>query len=92
MQRFRKVGIVRLALLVLGLVIVWLVISGQAISWLLAPATAFIALAVVQARITQARRRCERAAAVYDQGLARLDDQWAGKGATGERFLDGSHP
>jgi len=92
MQRFRKVGIVRLALLVLGLVIVWLVINGQAVWWLLAPATAFIALAVVQARITQARRRGERAAALYDQGLARLDDQWAGRGATGERFLDGSHP
>lgn len=92
MQRFRKVGLVRLTLLVLGLVIIWLVIKGLAIWWLLPPVAAFIALAVVQARITQARRRSERAAALYDQGLARLDDGWAGKGATGERFLDASHP
>ena len=92
MQRFRRVGIVRLALLFLGLVVVWLVINGQPIWWLVAPAVAFIALAVVQAGITQARRRYERAAVLYDQGLARLDDRWAGKGATGERFLDAAHP
>jgi len=92
MQRFRKVGVVRLALLVLGLIIIWLVIKGLAIWWLLPAAVGFIGLAIVQARITQARRRCERAAGLYDQGLARLDDRWAGKGATGERFVDASHP
>jgi hypothetical protein len=92
MQRFRKVGIVRLALLVSGLITVWLALNGWAIWWLLVPVTGFIALAIVQARITQARRRCERVTALYDQGLARLDDRWAGKGATDERFLDGSHP
>ena len=47
---------------------------------------------LVQDRITQARRRSERAAALYDQGLDRLDDRWAGRGATGERFLDAAHP
>ena len=52
----------------------------------------FLALAVVQDRITKTRRRCERAVALYNQGLARLDDLWAGKGATGERFLDPAHP
>ena len=28
----------------------------------------------------------------YERGLARLSDQWAGKGETGERFVDNSHP
>lgn len=92
LQRFRSVGIVRLALLVFGVVIVWLAINGLAIWWLVPPVAAFLALAVVQSRITKARRRCERAADLYDEGLARLDDRWAGKGATGERFLNGSHP
>lgn len=92
MQRFRKVGIVRLASLAVGSVLVWLVFNGLAFWWLLPPATVFLVLAEVQARIAQARRRCERAAALYEQGLARLDDCWAGRGATGERFLDGSHP
>jgi MutS domain V len=93
MRRFRKVGIVRLALLAAGLALGLLALKGL-ISWwwLLPPAAVFFALADVQERITRARRRAERAAALYDQGLARLDDRWAGTGETGERFLDGSHP
>lgn len=93
MKSFRKVGIVRLSLLVAGLVLAWLAFKGLVAWWWLLPTAAvFLALAEVQARITQARRRCERAAALYEQGLARLDDRWAGKGETGERFLKNSHP
>lgn len=92
MNHFRKVGILRLAFLVIGLALAWLAFSGPvAWWWVLPPAALFLALAEVQARITQARRRCERAAALYDEGLARLDDRWAGKGETGERFLKSSH-
>jgi len=93
MERFRKVGVLRLALLVIGLVLAGAAFNGLvAWWWLLPPAAVFLALAEVQARITQARHRCERAAALYEQGLARLDDRWAGKGETGERFLKSSHP
>jgi hypothetical protein len=93
MLRFRKVGILRLALLAAGLVLAWLAFNEQlSWWWILVPVAIFLALADVQARITQARRRAERASALYEQGLARLDDDWAGKGATGERFLKASHP
>ena len=93
MQRFRKVGIVRLALLAAVLVLAWLAYDGRVSWWwALPPSALFFALADVQARITQARRRSERAAALYDQGLARLDDLWAGSGERGERFLKASHP
>jgi hypothetical protein len=93
MQRFRTVGIVRLAALVAGLVVLWLVIKGLALWWcLLVPAAVFLVLALVQDRITRARRGCERAAALYDQALARLDDRWAGMGSTGERFIEAAHP
>lgn len=92
-QRFRKVGILRLALLAAMLVLVWLAFKGQSSWWwLLVPLAVFFVLAEVQARITGAQRRLERAAALYDQGLDRLDDRWAGRGETGERFLKASHP
>lgn len=93
LQRFRKFGIVRLAALVVGLVLLWLAVKGVTHWWwLLVPSAVFLALGLVQDRITRARRRCERAAALYDQGLARLDDRWAGLGATGERFIEAAHP
>ena len=91
-QRFRKVGFVRLAVLAVGLILLWRVFGGLSVWWLLAPAVLFVALGRVQARITEARLRCERGAALYEQGIARLDDRWIGLGATGERFSDSAHP
>src|SRR5688500_7865888 len=93
MNRFGRVGLVRLAMLAVGLVLAWLAFKGAVAWWsLLSPAAVFFALAVVQDGISHARRQCERATALYDQALDRLDDRWAGRGATGERFLDASHP
>lgn len=93
MRRFRVLGVLRIATVVAGLTLGWFVYGGTAAWWvLLPPLVAFLALADAQQRITEARRRCERAAKLYEQGLARLDDAWAGTGATGEGFADGSHP
>ena len=93
MGRFRTIGILRLAVLAAGLALAWFVYHGlSAPWWLLLPVVAFFALADWQGRITRVRRRSERVAALYDQGLARLDDRWAGTGATGERFIEPSHP
>ena len=93
MRVFRTVGMIRLAVVLAGLVVAWLVYNNLAQWWLMIPlVVGFFALAGLQQRLTRARRRCERAGALYTQGLARLDDHWAGTGATGERFLDESHP
>ena len=91
-QRFRQVGFIRLGFVVLAIVIAVLVYFGTSFWWFLIPIVGFFALAPTQQRITERRRRCERAAEFYRSGLARLDDQWAGKGATGERFIDRAHP
>ncbi|MCA1576316.1 MAG: DNA mismatch repair protein MutS [Acidobacteria bacterium] len=91
-QRFRKVGFVRLALLGIGLILLWRVFAGLSAWWLVLPAVLFVVLGRVQARISAARLRCERGARLYEQGLVRLDDRWAGTGATGDRFLDPEHP
>lgn len=92
-QRFRKLGVVRLVSLAIGLVLLWFVVSAHlSVWWLVFPAVLFVALGRMQARITEARLRCERAARLYEQGLARLDDRWAGTGASGERFNEPAHP
>jgi hypothetical protein len=92
MQHFRVAGILRIASLAAGLALAWLVLNGLSAWWLIPPVVVFLALAEAQGRITQSRRRSERAAALYDEGLARLDDRWVGRGETGERFLKASHP
>lgn len=60
--------------------------------WLALPAVVFAALAFVHGRVLRAKKRCERAAAFYERGLARIEDRWRGQGEGGERFDDPSHP
>jgi hypothetical protein len=91
-ERFRRVGFVRLALVAIGLILLWRVFAGLSVWWLVFPIVLFVALGRVQARISAARFRCERGARLYEQGIVRLDDRWAGTGATGDRFLDLEHP
>lgn len=92
MRRFRKMGIVRLALLAIEAVIFWRTFAGLSRWWLLPPAVLFLILGKVQSRFSADRDCCERAVSFYEQGVARLDDRWAGTGATGERFLNRQHP
>src|SRR5215212_6362384 len=69
-RRFRKVGLVRIGLLASAAALAWLAYGGLvAWWWLTLPAAVFFALADVQDRITRARRRAERAAEYYGQGL-----------------------
>lgn len=92
MKRFRQVGVVRLGMLASLLLLIWFAINGLSFWWLLLPVFGYLGLAPTQRRLGEQRRRCERAAALYQRGLERLDDRWAGKGATGDRFLTDSHP
>ena len=92
-KRFQRVGFVRLGFV--GVMLVLLVASALtsfSLWWALIPFVAFLLLAPTQQTITEVRRRCERAAELYRFGIARLDDQWVGKGSTGARFISDSHP
>jgi hypothetical protein len=60
--------------------------------WLAAPLGVLFSLLLVHEPI---RRRAEHAARTiefYRRGLARMEDRWAGTGATGDDFLDLEHP
>lgn len=85
---------VRLVLAVIGAVLLWMAFVRAAISpaWVLAPALAFGALAFAHTRLLRRADRARRASRLYERGLARLDDRWAGSGHArdGERFA-GKH-
>lgn len=92
--RERLAGYAQLALAAFGLTWILFRLShfSKADLLLLVPITVFAVLAVLHSRLIRRVTACSRAIKFYDQGLARLDGNWAGSGVTGERFLEPSDP
>jgi hypothetical protein len=90
----RVIANARLATFLAGAVLAGLAFWAERMAafWLLFPVVGFMALVIAHGRVQGARRRADRAAAFYERGLARLDNQWMGKGEPGARFLDDHHP
>jgi len=93
-QRHRKLGYVRLAVVLAAALLAVLALGWQAISilWTLAPAALFAALLVAHDRVLKDLERRRRAAAFFEKALARLDGKWAGAGEPGDRYLTADHP
>jgi hypothetical protein len=89
-----RIGNLRLALLVSAGVLAWLAFVENAIApWLAAaPVVFFAALAVYHESVIRSQKAAGRAARVYENGIARIEDRWAGLGEPGERFRDPAHP
>jgi hypothetical protein len=83
----------RLGLLAAGAALAWasLVQASLARGWLLLPLAAFGAVAVVHDRVIRRQRRAQRAVEHHDLALARVEERWAGRGATGEEFAGPEH-
>jgi hypothetical protein len=92
--RERVFGNGRLIVFLAGLALAWFAFGTGQISawWLAAPVVLFTVLLFAHERVTRDSYRAGHARTFYERGLARLNDDWAGKGQTGERFLDPNHP
>ncbi len=88
-----RLGNVRLLLATVAVVLAWWAFRSHWISpwWLAAPVVAFAVVAVYHARVLRARRCALRAVAVYQRGLARIEDRWMDGGQQGERFRNPQH-
>jgi hypothetical protein len=85
---FSKVG----AALVAVVAALWLARAyPNFLAWALLPALVFAILWIAHERLLRALTASTRLQGFYRRGLARLDDQWAGQGDTGQRFLDPHH-
>jgi hypothetical protein len=93
-QRERLLGNGRLIVFLAGLGLAWLAFGAHLLSgwWLLLPIALYLVLLAQHERVTRRWFRARRAAAFYERGLARLADDWRGRGRDGARFLDESHP
>jgi MutS domain V len=88
-----RIGSARLGVAALFLILAWLCFGRNALSvpWLLIPVSGFVAAVLYHQRVRAARSRAQRAVDFYRAGLARMHDQWHGKGLSGEQFNDPHH-
>jgi hypothetical protein len=93
-RRDKILGYTKLSVLIAGIIAaVWIVTHGRISPyWILLPVAVFIFLVVLHERVVRAIERNARAKLFYKRGLARINDEWAGAGNTGERFASDSHP
>jgi hypothetical protein len=93
-RRERLVGNGRVLVFLAGVALAWPVFRWHTLSawWLTVPVAAYAVLLVLHERLTRAWHRARRAVGFYESGLARLADNWRGRGQGGARFLDENHP
>jgi len=89
----RAVGSAKVAVVAVGLLMVWLCLSHERVSpyWLFVLAASFFLLAGFHEIVLRAKARAETLADFYRRGIARLQDRWIGFGQTGDRFRDPGH-
>ena len=75
-----RLAIVAIAVLLLA------TMGLRALPWLLLPLAAFVVIAIAHSRRLNARDRARSAVRFYERGLARLADDWIGRGSSGDRF------
>jgi hypothetical protein len=92
-RRDRWLSEARLLVFALGLALIWAVFGVP--RWpgalLALPVIGFGALLVAHERTARALRRAAAAARFYEDGIARIEDRWAGRGLTGEDFRPQDH-
>jgi hypothetical protein len=93
-RRDKLLGYTKLSVLIAGIIAaIWIVTHGHISAyWILLPVAVFVFFAVLHERVVRAIERNARATLFYKRGLARINDEWAGAGQTGERFASDSHP
>jgi hypothetical protein len=92
--RSRLASNARLVCFVAFIVIGWLAFGTRSLGaiWIALPTLAFIVLVIAHDRILRREERASRVRRFFDEGIARLEDHWAGRGDSGDRYRDPSHP
>ena len=92
--RARLLSNARLACFAGLLIVGWLAFGTHAIgrAWVALPGLGFALLILGHDRVLHHEARASRVRRFFEDGLARLEDRWAGRGDSGDRYLDPHHP
>ncbi len=92
--RHGRFATARLGLAGAAALVAWLAFGDGRVSplWLVLPVAGFAVLAVLHARLLAEWARVKRVIAWVDDGLARLEGRWQGRGVTGTQHLPPDHP
>ncbi|HEY7428885.1 MAG TPA: hypothetical protein VH682_31935 [Gemmataceae bacterium] len=90
----RLAGNARVVVFLAGVLLLLLAFGAHLLSpwWLLLPILLYVVLLFHHEQVTRAWHRAQRAVTFYENGLARLRDDWKGRGQNGIRFRDDTHP
>lgn len=93
-RRHRQLGLAKIAVVaaVLGLFGWYLKSHAASMAWLVPLVAAFVGLEVAHSSALRRLGRCSALIAFYERGLARLNNEWMGRGEAGDEFLDAAHP
>lgn len=91
--RHRRLGYVQLGAAALAVAVVWVALAqGFTVAWTAIPIAGFVALLVMHDRVLRDLERRRRAVRYFENGLARLDGDWSGRGEAGDRYSEAGHP
>ncbi|MFV1957803.1 MAG: DNA mismatch repair protein MutS [Planctomycetota bacterium] len=91
-QQARRLSASRLGVFLVALVLAILAGTGAlGWGWLLLPGIVFTALVVQHGRARNVAFDAARRASIQEDGLARIEDRWAGRGSTGEAVREVEH-
>jgi MutS domain V len=92
--RARLVSNARLLCFLLFAAVGWMAFGTHLLArgWTLAPAAIFVALVILHDRLLRREARAGRVRRFFEDGIARLEHVWAGRGDAGERYRDPLHP
>ena len=93
-KRSRLASNARLICFVAFLIVAWLAFGTRSLAggWVGLPSLAFVVLVVAHDRILRREERASRMRRFFEDGIARLEDRWAGRGDPGEQYRDSRHP
>ena len=92
-HREKGFGLAKLAVAAITVISAfWLLRHVAWVELLFVPLAVFVVLIVLHEELLSSIRLRARSIEFYSRGLSRIENRWAGRGETGDRFLDPLHP